>query len=69
MQQDEIDHVFDPLYVRRDQLNLSLPAARKIVAEHRGEMEAIPAENGKILLRLRLRLADSWPDSASAETD
>ena len=65
IREDEIDHVFDPLYIRKEQLNLSLPAARKIILEHGGEIETVVGADSRIRLRIILRVAEGWTDATA----
>ncbi|HET6386805.1 MAG TPA: PAS domain-containing protein [Armatimonadota bacterium] len=54
---DELGQIFDPLFVQQDQLNLSLPVARKIIQEHRGDVEAVVGASGAVALRVTLQAA------------
>ncbi|MCA1596425.1 MAG: hypothetical protein LC772_08385 [Chloroflexi bacterium] len=56
---EEIDRLFDPLFVRKDQLNLGLPVARKIVQEHRGDVHALIGADESVVLRVTLPASDA----------
>jgi len=63
---EELESVFDPLLVSQDQLNLALPVARKIIQEHRGDVEAISGKAGLVTLRVSMQAGDeAWQAPAS----
>lgn len=55
----DVAHLFDPLHVNKEQLNLALPVARKIIQEHRGDVEAVSAPGDRVDLRVLLHAVEA----------